>query len=83
MPLFEQVMRDWDAFYNNEPFWSRLHEMDRDAAMVQAGFAADSLIHGQVFGVVDRELFPDAAEDGTEDYGRKAAWHVIGVVVAQ
>jgi SAM-dependent methyltransferase len=78
MPLFEQAMRDWDAFYNNEPFWSRLHEMDLDAAMVKAGFPADTLIHGGVTGVVDRDLFPDAAEDETEDYGRKAAWHVIG-----
>ena len=80
MPLFEQAMRDWDAFYNNEPFWSRMHEMDLDAAMVDAGFDKDSLIHGGVYGVVDRELFPDAAEDDTEDYGRKAAWHVIGAV---
>jgi SAM-dependent methyltransferase len=80
MPLFEQAMRDWDAFYNNEPFWSRMHEMDLDAEMVAAGFAPDSLIHGGVFGVVDRDLFPDAAEDETEDYGRKAAWHVIGAV---
>jgi len=82
MPLFEQAMRDWDAFYNNEPFWSRMHEMDLDAEMVAAGFAADSLIHGGVTGVVDRELFPDAQEDETEDYGRKAAWHVIGAMVA-
>ncbi len=82
MPLFEQAMRDWDAFYNNEPFWSRMHEMDLDAAMVKAGFAADSLIHGGVTGVVDRDLFPDAAADDTEDYGRKAAWHVIGAMVA-
>jgi SAM-dependent methyltransferase len=78
MPLFEQAMRDWDAFYNNEPFWSRMHEMDLDAAMIAAGFPAESLIHGGVTGVVDRDLFPDAAEDETEDYGRKAAWHVIG-----
>lgn len=81
MPLFEQAMRDWDAFYNNEPFWSRLHEMDLDAAMVAAGFPADTLIHGGVTGVVDRDLFPDAAEDDAEDYGRKAAWHVIGARV--
>ncbi len=80
MPLFEQAMRDWDAFYNNEPFWSRMHEMDLDQAMIDAGFARDSLIHGGVYGVVDRELFPDAEEDETEDYGRKAAWHVIGAV---
>ncbi|AXB79449.1 class I SAM-dependent methyltransferase [Novosphingobium sp. P6W] len=81
MPLFEQAMRDWDAFYNNEPFWSRMHEMDLDAEMVAAGFDRDNLIHGGVFGVVDRELFPDAAEDETEDYGRKAAWHVIGATI--
>lgn len=81
MPLFEQAMRDWDAFYNNEPFWSRMHEMDLDKAMVDAGFARDSLIHGGVTGVVDKELFPDAAQDDTEDYGRKAAWHVIGARV--
>ena len=82
MPFFEQAMRDWDAFYNNEPFWSRMHEMDLDAEMVAAGFERDSLIHGGVTGVVDRELFPDAQEDDTEDYGRKAAWHVIGAMVA-
>jgi SAM-dependent methyltransferase len=78
MPLFEQAMRDWDAFYNNEPFWSRLHEMDLDAAMVTAGFPAESLMHGGVTAVVDRDLFPDAADDETEDFGRKAAWRVIG-----
>jgi SAM-dependent methyltransferase len=78
MPLFEQAMRDWDAFYNNEPFWSRMHEMDLDAAMVAAGFDRDSLIHGGMTGVVDHDLFPDAEADETEDYGRKAAWHVIG-----
>lgn len=81
MPLFEQVMRDWDAFYNNEPFWSRMHEIDLDQHMIDAGFDRDKLIHGGVTGVVDRDLFPDAAEDDTEDYGRKAAWHVIGASV--
>lgn len=81
MPLFEQTMRDWDAFYNNEPFWSRMHELDLDQHMVDAGFDRDKLIHGGVTGVVDRDLFPDAAEDDTEDYGRKAAWHVIGATI--
>ena len=80
MPLFEQALREWDAFYNNEPFWSRLHEIDLGAAMQAAGFDASALIHGQVHGVVDTALFPDAASDDTEDYGRKAAWHLIGAV---
>ncbi|WP_240502039.1 class I SAM-dependent methyltransferase [Sphingomonas panacis] len=81
MPLFEQTMRDWDAFYNNEPFWSRMHELDLDQHMVAAGFGADTLIHGGVTAVVDKDLFPDAADDETEDYGRKAAWHVIGASI--
>ena len=52
--------------------------MDLVAEMTRAGFARENLIHGEVYGVVDTELFPDAAQDSTEDYGRKAAWHVIG-----
>ena len=78
MPLFEQAMRDWDAFYNNEPFWSTIHEIDLDGFMIQAGFKRPDLIHGAVTAVVDRSVFPDAADDQGEDYGRKAAWHVIG-----
>jgi SAM-dependent methyltransferase len=78
MPLFEQAIRDWDAFYNNEPFWSRLHEIDLDARMVEAGFARDRLIHDGITAVVDRSVFPDAACDDREDYGRKAAWRLIG-----
>ncbi len=79
MPLFEQAMRDWDAFYNNEPFWTKMHEIDLDAWMEEAGFRRESLIHGGVAAVVDAEVFPEAAKDRKqEDYGRKAAWHVIG-----
>lgn len=79
MPLFEQAMRDWDAFYNNEPFWTKMHEIDLDDWMEKAGFEPASLIHGGVAAVVDPDVFPDAAKsDGQEDYGRKAAWHLIG-----
>jgi ubiquinone/menaquinone biosynthesis C-methylase UbiE len=79
MPLFEQAMRDWDAFYNNEPFWTKMHEVDLDAWMERAGFSKRSLIHGGVAAVVDADVFPEAAKDTKqEDYGRKAAWHVIG-----
>ena len=78
MPLFEQALRDWDAYYNNEPFWSRLHELDLRAMLQSAGFSPEELIDGDVTAVVDRTLFPDAADDGAEDYGRKAAWHLTG-----
>jgi ubiquinone/menaquinone biosynthesis C-methylase UbiE len=79
MPLFEQAMRDWDAFYNNEPFWTKMHEIDLDAWMDNAGFARETLIHGGVAAVVDPKVFPEAAKDTKqEDYGRKPAWHVVG-----
>ncbi|MBU6406936.1 MAG: class I SAM-dependent methyltransferase [Alphaproteobacteria bacterium] len=79
MPFFEQAMRDWDAFYNNEPFWTKMHEIDLDRFMVEAGFPEDSLMHGGVAAVVDPKVFPEAAKDSKqEDYGRKAAWHVVG-----
>jgi SAM-dependent methyltransferase len=78
MPLFEQAMRDWDAFYNNEPFWSTMHGLDLDALVIAAGFARENLLHGGVTAVVDKTVFPDAADDTGEDFGRKAAWHIVG-----
>ncbi len=78
MPLFEQAMRDWDSFYNNEPFWSTLHGIDLDALMTEVGFDPAKLIHSHVTAVVDKDIFPDAADDETEDYGRKASWRLVG-----
>jgi SAM-dependent methyltransferase len=80
MPLFEQAMRDWDAFYNNEPFWSTMHGLDLDGLVVEAGFAREKLLHGGVTAVVDKTVFPDAADEEGEDFGRKAAWHIVGAV---
>ena len=80
MPLFEQAMRDWDAFYNNEPFWSTMHGLNLDDLVVAAGFARENLIHGGVAASVDKSVFPDAADDEGEDFGRKAAWHIAGAV---
>jgi SAM-dependent methyltransferase len=45
MPVFEQTMRDWDAFYNNEPFWTTLHGLELDDHFVDAGFDRDKLVH--------------------------------------
>ncbi|MCY4565993.1 MAG: class I SAM-dependent methyltransferase [Gammaproteobacteria bacterium] len=82
MPPFEQAMRDWDAFNNNEPFWTRLHEIDLDQVMLDAGFELEELIHGGVAAVVDTDLFPSATDDEVEDYGRKPAWHITGARAA-
>ncbi len=45
MPPFEQAMRDWDAHFNNEPFWTTLHDLDLDDHFEAAGFRRDKLVH--------------------------------------
>lgn len=45
VPLHEQAMRDWDAFYNNEPFWTTFRDLDVFDYMKAAGFAEDSFFH--------------------------------------
>ena len=81
MPFFEQAMRDWDALYNNEPFWTKLHEIDLDGLLVAAGFDRECLIHAGVYAIADNGGFPDAESEDVEDYGRKPAWRISGAQV--
>ncbi len=78
MPLFEQFMRDWDAFNNNEPFWSAMHGQDLKQVMADAGFARDTQFTVGVRAVVDPEIFPPSPDGGEEDYGRAAVWNAYG-----
>jgi len=78
MPLYEQFIRDWDAFNNNEPFWSAMHALDLKTIMEDAGFAADDLFVTGVRAVVDTDIFPSAGEEKEEDHGRAAVWHAYG-----
>lgn len=78
MPLYEQFIRDWDAFNNNEPFWSAMHESDLKKIMVDSGFAPEDLFVTSVKAVVDRTVFPEAQTGEQEDHGRAAAWHAYG-----
>jgi len=45
VPLHEQAMRDWDAFYNNEPFWTTFRDLDVFDYMQVAGFSEESFFH--------------------------------------
>ncbi|MGY8963772.1 MAG: class I SAM-dependent methyltransferase [Rhodospirillales bacterium] len=45
-PLYDQFTRDWDAWYNNEPFWSKLHVMDVFDVMAKAGFNSSKMFDG-------------------------------------
>ena len=78
MPLFEQFSRDWDAFNNNEPFWTSMHGIDMHQTLKGVGFTDDELFETRVKAWVDTSLFPAAKEGAGEDHGREAAWEGFG-----
>ncbi|MEM1020556.1 MAG: class I SAM-dependent methyltransferase [Pseudomonadota bacterium] len=78
MPLYEQFIRDWDAFNNNEPFWSKLHELDLDEVFADAGFSHNECFHTGVRAWADPEIFPPSQTGDEEDHGRAAVWHALG-----
>lgn len=44
--VYDKFTRDWDAWYNNEPFWTKLHTMNVFDIMADAGFASDKMFDG-------------------------------------
>jgi SAM-dependent methyltransferase len=80
MPLLEQMLRDWDAYNNNEPFWSAMHGLDLKGEMAEAGFARESQFVAGVRAVADPEIFPPSPDGGAEDYGRAAIWNAYGAI---
>lgn len=73
-PLLEQCLRDWDGRYNNESFWSALHDTDLPAAMREAGFAAQHVYETEANAV---SVEPPPGVQLQEDYGRGGAWYVV------
>jgi ubiquinone/menaquinone biosynthesis C-methylase UbiE len=78
MPLFEQFIRDWDAYNNNEPFWSAMHGIDLKQVMEQAGFPQDRQFVTGVRAVPDQSIFVGSPDGEEEDYGRAAIWNAYG-----
>lgn len=74
-PLLEQCLRDWDGRYNNEAFWSALHDTDLVAAMRQAGFDAGAVRETRADTAAPRPT-PDHTKV-QEDYGRGGTWYVV------
>lgn len=78
MDLFEQAIRDWDAWYNNEPFWSKMHEMDSRELMTAAGFSEDDYLEFKAAAETDQGDVTKPAKEAPEDHGREAVWTVFG-----
>jgi ubiquinone/menaquinone biosynthesis C-methylase UbiE len=77
MDLYEQFIRDWDAYYNNEPFWSKMHDIDPVGLMGKVGFKAADFMQIGVKAVNDLDD-GKAKKDEPEDHGRSPKWNVFG-----
>jgi SAM-dependent methyltransferase len=85
MDPFVAFMRDWDAYNNNEPFWTRMHEWDLDQLVTDSGFPQGAYFETVMQAKVDRTLFPAPAGAGDgaaaqEDYGRTPTWTAFGAM---
>ncbi len=78
MSMFEQYIRDWDALYNNEPFWGAMHDVDVRTWIMSAGFKEENLLQFGAKAENDMEYpkNPDTIE--AEDHGRSPVWNVFG-----
>jgi len=77
MSLYEQFIRDWDAFNNSEPYWSKMHDIDPKDLMAECGFDRAKYLH---FGAKAINDLDDGTQkvDEPEDHGRSPIWNVFG-----
>jgi ubiquinone/menaquinone biosynthesis C-methylase UbiE len=78
MDIYEQFIRDWDAYYNNEPFWSKMHDIDVKELMQTAGFKVENMLQFGARAINDNEDFTKPKAPEVEDHGRSAVWNVFG-----
>lgn len=71
---FEQFLRDWDGRYNNEPFWSALHETALPALLERAGFEPRAVFESSC----EPPARAAAAATKQEDFGRAPRWYAVG-----
>jgi ubiquinone/menaquinone biosynthesis C-methylase UbiE len=57
-PPFERFMRDWDSWYNAEPFWAKLHTLSYRDETIAAGFAPAAVFEDKVAKVDEEGVFP-------------------------
>lgn len=80
MGLYEQFIRDWDTYFNNEPYWGPMHELDLKETLAQCGFDSEKMFETGVVSLVDEKIFGKReAGDAGEDYGRAPVWNAFGL----
>ncbi|SEK81913.1 Ubiquinone/menaquinone biosynthesis C-methylase UbiE [Colwellia chukchiensis] len=80
MGVYEQFIRDWDTYFNNEPFWGPMHDKDLKALFDECGFNSNDMFEVGVVSSVDEKIFGKRETDEPgEDYGRAPVWNAFGL----
>jgi len=81
-PVFEQFMRDWDTYNNNEPFWGPMHDLNLVELLENSGIPEANQFEVGMKAKFDESIFPASASPSVvseeEDFGRAPIWHVVG-----
>ena len=76
MPVYEQFIRDWDAYNNNEPFWSAMHEIDLFDLLGELGFQQENVFQAALR--APSTAGSSAQTQEFEEHGRAPAWNAYG-----
>ena len=76
MTPYEQFIRDWDAYNNNEPFWSAMHSIDLKALLSDIGFPTENIFQAAL--KAQSAETPIAQKQDYEEHGRSPAWNAYG-----
>ena len=80
MGVYEQFIRDWDTYFNNEPYWGPMHELDLTSMLNNCGFKGEDMFEVGVVSKVDEKIFGKREEgEAGEDYGRAPVWNAFGL----
>ena len=77
MSLYEKWIRDWDAYNNSEPYWSKMHDISPPDLMEASGFDRKNYLHFGAQAVNDLDDGTQKANE-PEDHGRSPIWNVFG-----
>lgn len=79
MSLYEKFIRDWDAYNNSEPYWSKMHDIEPIDLLADCGFERKNFMQ---FGAKAINDLDDGKEksDEPEDHGRSPIWNVFGSI---
>ena len=58
-PVFERFMRDWDCWYNAEPFWAKLHTLSFRDEMISSGFKPEAVFERWAEKVMEPGAYPE------------------------